>query len=237
MAGVEDPGPRFVSLEEVPAVSVVGVMIANELLDNLPFRVAVRHGSGWHELRVGYESTTGSFVELTLPAPDGLAELAARLVPDAPVGARIPVQNRACDWLREALDHVERGRVIAIDYASTTPRLARRPMTEWVRTYRDHETGAGPLEALGRQDITVDVCVDQLARVRSPDRDRSQAEFLRRHGLSDLVDEGKRIWHERAHIGDLEAIRGRSRVTEAEALTDPAGLGSFRVLEWDVARP
>jgi hypothetical protein len=27
-------------------------------------------------------------------------------------------------------------------------------------------------------------------------------------------------------------VRARSRITEAEALLDPAGLGAFRVLEW-----
>ena len=32
--------------------------------------------------------------------------------------------------------------------------------------------------------------------------------------------------------GGLEAIAGRSRVHEADALTDPTGLGAFRVLEW-----
>ena len=37
---------------------------------------------------------------------------------------------------------------------------------------------------------------------------------------------------ERKHIGDLQAVRARSRVTEAAALTDPAGLGGFAVLEW-----
>ena len=39
-------------------------------------------------------------------------------------------------------------------------------------------------------------------------------------------------WQERAHIGDLEALRWRSRVGEADALVDPSGLGSFQVLEW-----
>ena len=34
-------------------------------------------------------------------------------------------------------------------------------------------------------------------------------------------------------IGDLEAVKARSRVGEAEALLDPSGLGAFRVLEWD----
>ena len=36
------------------------------------------------------------------------------------------------------------------------------------------------------------------------------------------------------HVGDLAALRPRSRVGEAEALTDPTGLGAFRVLEWVV---
>ena len=34
----------------------------------------------------------------------------------------------------------------------------------------------------------------------------------------------------RGHVGDLEAIAGRSRVVEAAALTDPGGLGAHRVL-------
>jgi SAM-dependent MidA family methyltransferase len=88
------------------------------------------------------------------------------------------------------------------------------------------------MDHLGEQDITVEVAVDQLP---PPDHDTAQADWLRRWGIDDLVEEGRRTWAERAHLGDLEAIRGRSRVGEAEALTDPTGMGAFRVLEW--ARP
>jgi hypothetical protein len=63
-------------------------------------------------------------------------------------------------------------------------------------------------------------------------RRQRQHEFLRSHGIDELVEEGRRIWDERAHLGDLAAIRARSRVTEAEALCDPDGLGAFRVVEW-----
>ena len=76
---------------------------------------------------------------------------------------------------------------------------------------------------------------DQLSVVRPPGVHRSQAEFLAAHGIDELVAEGRRVWQERAHLGDLEAIRARSRVGEAEALTDPAGLGAFHVLEWPIA--
>jgi hypothetical protein len=40
------------------------------------------------------------------------------------------------------------------------------------------------------------------------------------------------VWAERAHIGDLAALTGRSRVREAEALTAADGLGAFTVAEW-----
>jgi SAM-dependent MidA family methyltransferase len=124
---------------------------------------------------------------------------------------------------------------VVVDYADTTPALARRPWLDWVRTYRAHGRGGHPLEAPGTQDVTCEVAVDQLAAlVRPPDADRSQAEWLRAHGIDDLVAEARATWHERAALGDLAALRARSRVGEADALTDPAGLGAFRVLEWVV---
>ena len=109
--------------------------------------------------------------------------------------------------------------------------MAARPWTEWLRTYRGHDRGGHPMDHLGEQDITAEVAVDQLP---APDEDTAQADWLRRGGSTALVEEGRRVWQERAHLGDLEAIRARSRVNEAEALTDPAGMGSFRVLEWSV---
>jgi len=66
-------------------------------------------------------------------------------------------------------------------------------------------------------------------------RVRTQAELLADLGIDDLVAQGRRIWDERAHAPDVEALRARSRIREAEALTDPEGLGAFVVLEWDVA--
>jgi hypothetical protein len=53
---------------------------------------------------------------------------------------------------------------------------------------------------------------------------------LRDLGIEELVEQGRRTWEARAHIGDLEALAGRSRATEAAALCDPAGLGAHRVL-------
>ena len=41
---------------------------------------------------------------------------------------------------------------------------------------------------------------------------------------------GVRAWDDGAHRGDLAALAGRSRATEARALTDPTGLGAHQVL-------
>ena len=237
-AGEEGPrpepgaGPLLASLAELPVGPLTGVVLANELLDNLPFRLLERDGDGWSEVRVGLDGA--EVADVLVPASPELAAEAARLAPEAPAGGRIPLQHRAVGWLRAALALLERGRVVAADYADTTPSMAGRPWTEWVRTYRAHGRGGHPLEALGDQDVTCEVAVDQLARVRRPHLERSQAEFLRAHGLDRLVDQARGAWQERAHVGDLEALKARSRLGEAAALADPTGLGAFRVLEWEV---
>jgi hypothetical protein len=79
------------------------------------------------------------------------------------------------------------------------------------------------------------VAIDQLQLDHPATRVRSQAELLGVLGIDDLVEEGRRTWDERAHAPDVAALRARSRVREAEALTDPDGLGAFVALEWDVA--
>jgi SAM-dependent MidA family methyltransferase len=173
--------------------------------------------------------------ELLVPAAPDVAEEATRFAPDASPGARLPLQHEAVAWLRRALGVLERGRVILIDYADASPSLAARPWHEWLRTYRDHGRGKRPLEWPGEQDITCEVAVDQLARVRPPASDRSQAEWLVAHGIDDLVAVARTEWEARAHVGDLDALRHRASLGEALTLTDPHGLGGFRVLEWVIS--
>jgi SAM-dependent MidA family methyltransferase len=212
-------GDRAQVVDELPAGPFDGVVLANELLDNLPFRLLERTAGGWEEVFVD-ENLSEVLVPASADGPAGAA-----------VGARIPVQDRARDWVAAAVGSLRRGRVVVFDYADTTASMASRPWSEWVRTYRGHGRAGHPLHDLGSADITCEVAVDQLPR---PTTDRSQAEFLRAHGLDDLVAAARDEWQARAHVGDLAALKARSRVTEGAALTDPSGLGGFRVLEWEV---
>jgi len=207
-------GPIVVSLDDLPRLSGDALVIANELLDNLPFDVLERRDGAWCELRVGVDGD--ALVETFVPATG----------PDLDVadGTRVPVQQAAARWVRDAR---QLGAVLVFDYAATTGELARRG--DWLRTYRGHARGGAPLDALGTQDITADVAVDQLP---APTSDMAQAEWLRANGIDELVEEGKRMWEGRRHVADLAALEARSRVNEAAALTDPEGLGAFRVLTW-----
>ncbi len=187
---------------------------------------------GW---RSGWLRTIPASCSKTpVPAPAALAAEAEALAPGAVAGSRIPIQTAAADWVNSALEVLIRGRLIAFDYAvPATAVLAARPWVDWLRTYAGHRRGEHPLVAPGLQDITAEVCVDQLARgARPPDRDRSQAAFLRAHGIDEFWDDARKRWHDGAAKGGLEAFRARSTISEAAALTDTDGLGGFRALEW-----
>ncbi len=213
------------SAEALPEGPITGVVIANELLDNLPFRLAVFDG-GWREAMVTVQRD-GSFAEELGPLLDPVpAFLPAR----AAHGSRAPLQDRAAAWVTDARQRLARGRVVCVDYCTPrTAALAMQPWRDWLRTYRDHERGGHYLAVPGEQDITAQVAVDQLPE---PDAVRTQAQFLQRWGIDELVEEGRRGWEAAAAAPTLAALRLRSRIRESEALLDAAGLGSFHVLEW-----
>src|SRR5690606_25648071 len=80
-------GPICVSLAAMPRLPGPAVVLANELLDNLPFGLAERRGGSWREVRVDLEPGGAG--------TDGGTRLAERLVafaddPPAPPGAASP---------------------------------------------------------------------------------------------------------------------------------------------------
>ena len=226
-------GPAFAASASLADVAragdpAPGAVVANELLDNLPFRLMDRDARGWSEVHVrrgpGPDGGAAALAEELVAAPAAVVAELGRLAPRAAVGARVPWQERAAAWVRDARDLLSSGLVLAFDYTDTTASMAARPQAEWLRTYRSHGRGGHHLEAPGTQDITVEVALDQLP---APSAAVTQAEWLRGAGIEDLVDGARRRWAERAGIGDLEAVRARSVLLEAEALCDPTGLGAF----------
>jgi NADH dehydrogenase [ubiquinone] 1 alpha subcomplex assembly factor 7 len=227
-------GPIATALSELPTVRTPGVVIANELFDNLPFRIVERTPREWLEVRIGVEAH--DFVEVLVPAADELATEADLVANGAvPAGARIPVPTALPAWFRRGALALHGGVLVIIDYCATVAELVERGSDGWLRTYRDHGRGASPLVGVGEQDITIDVPLEYLVHAAARAgfglrADLGQAEWLRDLGLEELVDDARARWDARAGVGDLEAMRHRSRISEAAALTDVGGLGAHRVL-------
>src|SRR5262245_18792053 len=161
---VTGTGPIVASLAELPVVPLTAVVLANELLDNLPFRLVERGDDTWLEVRVGLDPGA-TFVEVLVPATDGLsAEADLVAMGTVPFGARLPVPTGAREWLHDCARAVSRGVLVIVDYSATASELVARGANGWLRTYRGHDRGASPLVAPGEQDITHDVPLEYLTR-------------------------------------------------------------------------
>ncbi len=204
---------------ELPIDLTGAVVLANELLDNLPFRVLVKGDESWFEVFIdgGREVTR----------PVSTKDLPDVLPADVVAGSRAPVLGAANDYVTTLL---ARGaaRVLVFDYgAMTTNELVARG--GWLRTYREHQRGSDPLVEPGQWDITTDIAVDQLP---TPAESGTQAEFLKHWGIDRLVAEGVAYWTANAAAPTLHAMLMRSRVAEAEALLQSDGLGGWLWLLW-----
>jgi SAM-dependent MidA family methyltransferase len=212
------------SRETIPDHPINGVILANELLDNLPFRLFVFDGA-WLEAFVA-QAPDGAFVEV-LHKPSALP---AVLPQTATLGSRVPIQDDACTWINNALLLIERGSLLLFDYCSdTTAEVAAMPWREWLRTYKDHERGGHYLLAPGSQDITAQVVLDQVPTGFVA---MTQAQFLQQWGIDELVLEGKEYWEKLSGAPNVAAIKMRSRATEAQSLLASGGPGGFTALEW-----
>jgi SAM-dependent MidA family methyltransferase len=212
------------SRETMPDGPITGVILANELLDNLPFRLFVFDGS-WMEAFVS-QASGGQFVEV-LRTPDVVPNC---LPQTAPLGSRAPIQDDAASWVSDSLAKISNGRLLLFDYCSnSTSEIALTPWREWLRTYRDQGRGMHYLSDPGSQDITSQVMIDQLPTgfITS-----TQADFLAQWGIDELVREGNAYWESMKTAPDVAAMKMRSRSTEAKSLIDQTGLGSFTALSW-----
>ena len=203
----EDPPAGFRQLAELSDVRPFeGVLLANEVLDNLPVRLL----AGDVEARV--------------------AERAGRLtlVPDVPAYTVDPV------GIRSFLDQV--GRVLARGVAIFVDYGAPGPSERALRTFSRHSRGEGILSDPGERDVTASVdwdVVEVEARARGFDvlGRRSQRETLLALGLGSSLATLRSAELSAAREQDTwQSLRMRDRWSRASALVDPAGLGGFEVL-------
>src|SRR4029450_6973703 len=74
------PGPSSATLAALPRTAGPAVVVANELLDNLPFGLAERRDGTWGEVRVDLDRS-GRLFELVVPLADEGSALLDRVGP------------------------------------------------------------------------------------------------------------------------------------------------------------
>jgi len=202
-----------------------GCLIANEVLDNLPF-ARLRHvAGGWAELFVGMDGA-GRFVlvEGSPSSPSLLAHLR-----HAPPGTEVAVSLAAFDFLDALASLFRRGYALLIDYGYRGASERATP----VHGYRTHTIDLEVLDAPGARDITAGIDVDALA---THARARGLAVFgpvtqrdgLLALGFAELDEAGRRRQVEAidARRG-IESVRIFSNRNRARQLIANEGLGGF----------
>jgi SAM-dependent MidA family methyltransferase len=231
------PVDRVRSVAEIPTESITGMVIANELLDNVPTRLVAfdKDLDSWHEVGVGNGAAAELEWHRQVLADSALKDrpMPAFLVSCRDRSTCVPWQEQAGRVANQLLELIERGSLILIDYMRVTTAEFPSELNEWMRTYRLHQRGIDPLRYPGECDITVDVAADQLIEaIGNPTVQRSQAEALRDWGIERVLADSAEVWARRSSDFDLRALQARSHASEAPILTDPTGLGGFTVMEW-----
>jgi len=219
------------AISDVPS-EVRAVVVANEVLDNIPARLVERSSDGWSELRVG--ESAGGLALQTIDADAGLSAWCDTWLGVVPEGAVLTAQMGVETWLRVLLEHFAATRILIIDYAATTERLVHRRRSDIVRGFARQRTGHDVLASPGATDITVDVNADVVVAVAealgATVSVTDQRSFLTELGAVDVLDGLAELSHERARAGDVMGqLVARSDATNLRAVCDPVGLGGFSV--------
>ena len=215
------------ALEEVEP-SPTGCILANELLDNLPFHRLRRTETGLVELYVGADA--GHFGLVEGPLSDPALEAHGAGLPPGTDGIAALEAQRFLEWCAGRFD---RGLAWLVDYGFGPN---EHPADALVHGYRDHRATADVLDAPGSRDITAGVDFGRLVegaaalglRTWGPVR---QSTALIALGFRDLeararARQGAAIDQRRG----IDALRIYSARTRANMLLARPGLGDFLVL-------
>lgn len=225
----------IVGVSDTLPTQIRGVVIANELLDNLPMALAQRIDGGWRERWVGAEDENLVFVDAEVR--DEVRGWLDAYCGPVDEGGWVEVQIEARRWVSDVLERMIEGSVLIIDFGETAENLRARRRDGTLRTYRAHHLGPHPLDEPGETDITADVNFTALLDIAPTTTLHRQDDFLASLGLRKRLTDLRKLELDAAGAGDdMELLRLRTLKTEVETLLHPRGLGDFRVLEIEVGR-
>jgi SAM-dependent MidA family methyltransferase len=214
------------TFDALPA-GMAGCILANELLDNLPFHRIRQTAEGPVELLVSLDGDRFVLVEGAISSPAVADLVPAGMQP----GDEAALSPATLAFLQRAAAQLDRGYLLLIDYGWISG--ARRDL---VHGYRGQRSSAEVLADPGSRDITAGVDFGLLAR------------WARQHGLATwgpvlqrdaLLALGYREWDREAQQRQVEAVGARRGIealrlysdrNRANLLLGRAGLGAFYFL-------
>lgn len=212
--------------------SIVGAIVANEVLDALAVHRVVGRPGGPRELYVGLGvGGEAGFVDVEGELSD--RRLPARLGGEGIVladGQRAEICLAVHDWVGEQAARLDRGVLIAIDYGYPAAELYDpiRRAGGTLRAYVRHRVHDDPFRHVGRQDLTAHVDVTAVERAAADAAldhlgTTTQAEFLTGLGIGEILV---------ALQADAATTVQSYLATRAAVMRmlDPAAMGRFRVM-------
>ncbi len=195
------------------------LLVAQELLDDVPVDVAEHDGTRWRLVLVG--PATGD-ERPGDPVTGEDADWLARWWPAAGAGSRAEIGRPRDDAWAALVGSLRRGLAVAVDYAHGRD---DRPVEGTLTGYRDGRQ-VRPVPD-GSCDVTSHVALDSCAIAGR--RAGATATVLTRQAevLTALGVRAGRPAHELATTDPAAYVRALSARGELAELTDPAGLGSF----------
>ncbi|MEO8973082.1 MAG: SAM-dependent methyltransferase [Ktedonobacteraceae bacterium] len=224
--------------------SMVHVILSNELVDAFPVHIVEVRDKHLYELYV--DAQDGHlFPVLDEPGSDEVASyLDNYKIPWATYrnGWRAEINLDALQWVQRAASILQKGYLLTIDYGDRARALySSRRQHGTLICYYHHQTNEQPLARPGQQDITAHVNFSVLI-----DKGRqhglrlnaftTQRQWLENMGIHTALEQLRATRFaamdtERASDkGQIARLQWMNQQQRVAALTDPAGMGNFKVL-------
>lgn len=216
-------------LEADDGSPIIGIVLANEVLDALPTHRVVGRGGRLREVLVGWRS--GAFADLEdEPSTPALAERLAAESIQLANGQHAEICLAVDHWVAGVAAGLRRGLVLLVDYGHPAAELydpVRRRAGTLV-AYHAQRVHDEPYRAIGRQDLTAHVDVTAVERAAARAGlvhlgTTSQGRFLAALGAGELLVE-----LQSGPDASLQAyLEARSALVR---MIDPGAMGGFRVM-------
>ncbi|HZS79709.1 MAG TPA: SAM-dependent methyltransferase [Ktedonobacteraceae bacterium] len=220
------------------------VFLSNELIDAFPVHIVQKHDGGLYEIYVIAQDgrLREALGEVSSPEVGNYLDRFDIPWQSFEDGWRAEINLDALHWMESVARRLRKGFVLAIDYGEKARDLYTRERREGtLLCYFQHSANTRPLWHPGEQDITAHVNFSALIhegrrhglRLHSYTTQREWlakmgiAEELERMRARDFRDMDTQRASDQGQIALLQWYNLRQR---AAALTDPYGMGNFKVL-------